>query len=185
MTLTDLRSSGYSRKGWILVSNPLEPNIQSSELNGQYISPNKIIGRVSEDSTIEGDLSDSGLLAGQIDTDSIIEGNVSSTGGLAGQIATNSIINGGLSSTGALAGRVTIGSIIEGVSPVVSIIQIEGGYELTIVDINGPKTVRILNGVDGEDGPQGEVDEVLVAELVDGYLTENPPVAQVHNVVEF
>lgn len=112
-------------------------------------------------------------------------GHLYSQGKITGQVAEGSGIKGTLASPGALTGRVTIGSIIEGISPVVSVTKIDGGYELTIVDINGLKTVTILNGVDGQDGPPGEINDDLVAELVSEYLTENPPVAQVNNVIEF
>jgi hypothetical protein len=114
-----------------------------------------------------------------------LKGHISSNSKITGRVTEGSGIKGTLASPCALTGRVTIGSIIEGVSPIVSITKIDGGYELTVVDINGMKTVTILNGVDGQDGPPGEIDDDLVAELVSEYLTENPPVAQVNNVIEF
>jgi hypothetical protein len=39
-----------------------------------------------------------------------------------------------------------------GVSPTISVTPIENGYKLTIKDINGEKSIDILNGENGEDG---------------------------------
>lgn len=52
-----------------------------------------------------------------------------------------------------------------GVSPTVTITDIEGGYKVTITDVNGPKTFEILNGSDGKDGING----VDGADGKDGY----------------
>lgn len=43
----------------------------------------------------------------------------------------------------------------DGVSPTISITDIEGGHRLTIVDITGSKTVDILDGVNGSNGSNG------------------------------
>lgn len=43
----------------------------------------------------------------------------------------------------------------DGVSPVVSVSDIEGGSRLTIVDKDGTKTVDVLNGTNGRDGEDG------------------------------
>ena len=112
-------------------------------------------------------------------------GQLYSQGKISGRVVEGNNVKGSLASPGALTGRVTIGSIIEGVSPIVNVTEIDGGYELTIIDINGTKTLTILNGNDGQDGPPVEIDDDLVAELINDYLTENPPVAQVNNVIEF
>jgi hypothetical protein len=52
--------------------------------------------------------------------------------------------------------RVTGDDGKNGVSPTITITDIEGGHKLTIVDVNGTKTVDILNGVNGSQGPKGE-----------------------------
>lgn len=40
----------------------------------------------------------------------------------------------------------------DGYSPTIDVTKTEVGYNLTITDVNGTKTVEILNGTDGEDG---------------------------------
>lgn len=52
--------------------------------------------------------------------------------------------------------RVTGDDGKNGVSPTITITDIEGGHKLTIVDVNGTKTVDILNGANGSQGPKGE-----------------------------
>lgn len=44
----------------------------------------------------------------------------------------------------------------DGFSPIVNVTETEDGYEITIEDINGPKTSIIKNGKDGKDGKDGE-----------------------------
>ena len=44
----------------------------------------------------------------------------------------------------------------DGTSPTVSVSAIEGGYRITITDVNGTKTVDVLNGSDGKDGSNGQ-----------------------------
>lgn len=44
----------------------------------------------------------------------------------------------------------------DGVSPTITVTDIESGHRLTIVDTLGTKTIDILNGVDGLQGPKGE-----------------------------
>lgn len=44
----------------------------------------------------------------------------------------------------------------DGVSPTITVTDIEGGHRLTIVDTLGTKTIDILNGVDGLQGPKGD-----------------------------
>lgn len=44
----------------------------------------------------------------------------------------------------------------DGVSPTISVSEIENGYRLTIIDVTGTKTVDVLNGSKGDIGPQGE-----------------------------
>jgi hypothetical protein len=43
----------------------------------------------------------------------------------------------------------------DGISPTISIADIEGGHRLTIVDALGTKTIDVLNGSKGDAGPQG------------------------------
>ena len=47
------------------------------------------------------------------------------------------------------------GSGVDGVSPVVNVTEIDNGYEITIEDVNGPKTFTVMNGTDGKDGEDG------------------------------
>lgn len=44
----------------------------------------------------------------------------------------------------------------DGVSPTITVTDIEGGHRLTIVDTLGTKTIDILNGADGLQGPKGD-----------------------------
>lgn len=43
----------------------------------------------------------------------------------------------------------------DGVSPTITVTDIDGGHSLTIVDKVGTKTINILDGKDGKQGPQG------------------------------
>lgn len=43
----------------------------------------------------------------------------------------------------------------DGVSPTITITDIDGGHRLTIVDVNGIKTVDVLNGIQGLQGEPG------------------------------
>lgn len=43
----------------------------------------------------------------------------------------------------------------DGVSPTISVEDITGGHRLIIVDTTGRKTIDVLHGVDGKQGPQG------------------------------
>ncbi len=43
----------------------------------------------------------------------------------------------------------------DGISPTISITDIEGGHRLTIVDVLGTKTIDVLDGAKGDTGPQG------------------------------
>jgi hypothetical protein len=43
-----------------------------------------------------------------------------------------------------------------GVSPTITVADIEGGHRLTIIDVNGTKSIDILDGATGASGPQGE-----------------------------
>lgn len=44
----------------------------------------------------------------------------------------------------------------DGTSPVVSVSAITGGHRITIKDVNGTKTVDVLNGSDGQNGEDGQ-----------------------------
>lgn len=44
----------------------------------------------------------------------------------------------------------------DGISPTVEITEIAGGYQITITDVNGPKTAEILHGKEGAAGPAGQ-----------------------------
>jgi len=44
----------------------------------------------------------------------------------------------------------------DGVSPTISVENISGGHKLIIVDATGRKTIDIMNGTDGQQGPRGE-----------------------------
>lgn len=44
----------------------------------------------------------------------------------------------------------------DGFSPTVELIDISGGTRITITDINGPKSVDIMDGVNGKDGKKGD-----------------------------
>ena len=52
-----------------------------------------------------------------------------------------------------------------GVSPTIEVSDITGGHRLTITDINGDKTVDVMNGQKGEQGPKGDPGEVTQAEF--------------------
>lgn len=43
----------------------------------------------------------------------------------------------------------------DGFSPTISTAQIDGGTRLTITDVEGTKTVDVMNGRDGTDGKDG------------------------------
>ena len=43
----------------------------------------------------------------------------------------------------------------DGISPTIAISDITGGHRLTIVDINGSKTVDVMDGETGQEGKQG------------------------------
>jgi hypothetical protein len=48
------------------------------------------------------------------------------------------------------------GSGESGFSPTIEVSAIEGGHRLTITDVNGTKTVDVMDGKDGKDGEDGE-----------------------------
>ena len=52
-----------------------------------------------------------------------------------------------------------------GFSPTIEVSDITGGHRLTITDINGDKTVDVMNGQKGEQGPKGDPGEVTQAEF--------------------
>lgn len=47
-------------------------------------------------------------------------------------------------------------TVVNGVSPTISVETITGGHRLTITDINGTKTIDVMNGQDGQDGQDGK-----------------------------
>lgn len=57
----------------------------------------------------------------------------------------------------------------DGFSPTVEVQPIDGGHEVTITDVNGPKSFDIMNGHDGEDGANGATFTPSVSE--DGVLS--------------
>ena len=57
---------------------------------------------------------------------------------------------------------------IKGYSPSVSVKEIAGGKQLTIIDYNGSKTVNILDGKNGTDGVDGYSPSVNVNEITGG-----------------
>ena len=57
---------------------------------------------------------------------------------------------------------------IKGYSPSVSVKEIAGGKQLTIIDYNGSKTVDILDGKNGTDGVDGYSPSVSVNEITGG-----------------
>ena len=57
---------------------------------------------------------------------------------------------------------------IKGYSPSVSVKEIAGGKQLTIIDYNGSKTVDILDGTNGTDGVDGYSPSVSVKEITGG-----------------
>lgn len=58
-----------------------------------------------------------------------------------------SLVGGGSGSSGADG--------VDGVSPTVSVEAIDGGYRVTITDVNGEASFDLLNGTDGADGKDG------------------------------
>lgn len=50
----------------------------------------------------------------------------------------------------------------DGVSPIVSVEAITGGYEITITDANGTQTFTIMNGQDGTNGTNGTTPNISV-----------------------
>ena len=44
----------------------------------------------------------------------------------------------------------------DGISPTISVTDITGGHRLTIVDVNGSKTLDIMDGPAGSQGPAGQ-----------------------------
>ena len=44
----------------------------------------------------------------------------------------------------------------DGYSPTIDVVPISGGYELTITDVNGTRSVNVMNGSDGPEGARGE-----------------------------
>lgn len=58
----------------------------------------------------------------------------------------------------------------DGTSPVVSVSAITGGHRITITDVNGAKTVDVIDGSDGQDGTDGQdgADGVSVTHEWDG-----------------
>ena len=57
---------------------------------------------------------------------------------------------------------------IKGYSPSVSVKEIAGGKQLTIIDYNGSKTVDILNGTNGTDGVDGYSPSISIKEIAGG-----------------
>ena len=47
-------------------------------------------------------------------------------------------------------------SSTNGVSPTVSVTEIEGGHSVTITDINGPTTFDVMDGEKGDKGDKGD-----------------------------
>lgn len=67
----------------------------------------------------------------------------------------------------------------DGMSPTISVAEIDGGHRLTIVDVNGAKTVDVMDGKNGKDGSGGgeaETYEMIIrcaptaSEGVDAYV---------------
>lgn len=58
----------------------------------------------------------------------------------------------------------------DGVSPTINVEEIEGGYRVTIVDVNDTETFDILNGIDGVAGADGEdgVSPTISVEEIEG-----------------
>jgi len=44
----------------------------------------------------------------------------------------------------------------DGISPTIAETQTASGYDITITDKNGSKTISLVNGKDGKDGAKGE-----------------------------
>lgn len=55
----------------------------------------------------------------------------------------------------------------DGVSPVITVTEIVGGYKLKIVDAEGEKVFTLLNGTNGEDGENGSVAEYTIDSQLD------------------
>lgn len=73
----------------------------------------------------------------------------------------------------------------DGYSPTVSVSEIDGGYRITIIDVNGTETVDILHGIDGEKGDPGDPYE-LTEDDIKRIIDEIPGgVAGGSNVVDF
>ena len=58
----------------------------------------------------------------------------------------------------------------DGTSPTIDVEEIEGGYRITIVDVNDTETFDILNGIDGVAGADGEdgVSPTISVEEIEG-----------------
>lgn len=78
---------------------------------------------------------------------------------LKGSIAQRGTLAGGLDERQGLNGNV-VRRGLDGISPVVSVADIEGGHRITITDIYGTKTVDVLDGEKGDPGytPQKGID---------------------------
>lgn len=105
-----------------------------------------------------------------------LSGSIKNSGKLKGTVSQGQIIKGFVSEKNSLGGRVGIGSIIAGISPAVSVEEIENGYRITIVDINGERYFEIYNGIPGEDGV---IDYEEVTRIIDQHLEANPPKASI------
>ena len=64
-----------------------------------------------------------------------------------------------------------------GFSPTISIIPVDGGNIIKITDINGEKTINVMNGIDGT------VTSEQIATAIEEYLTKNPisPIKRIEN----
>ena len=51
------------------------------------------------------------------------------------------------------------GSSTAGVSPTVTVSDIDGGHRITVTDVNGDTTFDVMDGATGATGPQGEKGE--------------------------
>ena len=69
----------------------------------------------------------------------------------------------------------------DGRSPTVSIDEIEGGYRITISDINGTDTVDVLHGADGAKGASftPSIDEECNLSWSNDQGLENPPTVNI------
>lgn len=64
------------------------------------------------------------------------------------------------------------GTGADGVSPSITVTELTGGHRLTITDVNGTKTVDIMDGEDGKDGEAGTdgvSPTINVAEITGGH----------------